>query len=134
MRYTGAILALTLVSYGALAQQTMPPDRVFTLHSRADGQCPPLDWHIGVDDEAHTLSGVLGWGQNMASLARVNGTFNPTTRNFEMKATEVGGQNRTAEITGQVRNDGWLVANVSGAVTCNNITIPWFHPNAGVNR
>ena len=135
MRYasTALTLAFGLISYGAVAQ-TMPPDRVYMLHSKATGQCPALDWHIGVDDVAHTLNGVITWGDRMQNLARADGTFDPVNHTFKMDAKEVGGQNRTAQITGQVRQDGWLVANISGSVTCSNVTIPWFRPNSGVNQ
>jgi len=94
-----------------------------------------MDWHIGVDDEAHTLNGIIAWGPNMATIARTAGSFNPTNRTFAMRAQEVGGQNHVAEITGQVREDGWLVAKVEGpGISCNDITIPWSRPNSGQNR
>ena len=53
-------------------------------------------------------------------------------RNFKMTATEVGGAGRTATITGQVRSDGWLVANIIGPnVDCKNITVPIYRPSSG---
>ena len=137
MRHAIAISALVGVAYAGqlAAQQTMPPDRVYMLHSKATGQCPALDWHIGVDDMSHTLGGVITWGEKMDMLARASGTFDPVNHTFQMKTQEVGGQNRTAEIVGQVRQDGWLVANITGPnINCQNITIPWFHPNAGTNQ
>jgi len=71
----------------------------------------------------------------MQAIARAAGTVNMTNRTFEMKAQEVGGQNRTAEITGQVRQDGWLVANINGPnIVCNNITIPWYRPQGGAHN
>ena len=127
-------LAGVTVCYGAAAQ-VMPPDRVYMFHSKATGQCPALDWHVGVDDENHTLSGMIAWGEHMQAMARATGTVNMTNRTFEMKAQEVGGQGRTAEITGQVRQDGWLVANITGPnMVCNNITIPWYRPQGGAHN
>ncbi|HET7882703.1 MAG TPA: hypothetical protein VFL55_17600 [Acetobacteraceae bacterium] len=135
MRFASTALALTfgLISYAAIAQ-TMPPDRVYMLHSRPTGQCPALDWHIGVDDQTHMLSGVITWGDHMQNLARAEGPFDPVNHTFKMEAKEVGGQNRTAQISGQVRQDGWLVANITGPVSCSNVTIPWFRPNTGTNQ
>ena len=52
-----------------------------------------------------------------------------TSRTFSMTATEVGGQGRTATITGQVRADGWMVASIKGPkIECNGITVPWYTP------
>jgi len=130
-------LALTIGAVAGMmtchvATAQVPAERIFTLHSRATGQCPALDWHIALEGQTN-LSGLIGW-DDMKGVARVIGKVNPTNRTFAMTAQEVDGQNRTAEITGQVRDDGWMVANITGAVTCSNIEIPWFHPGAGVNR
>ena len=46
-----------------------------------------------------------------------------------MTAKEVGGQGRTATVTGTVRQDGWLTANVKGPnINCQGINVPWFTP------
>jgi len=72
---------------------------------------------------------MIAWGDKMQSIARANGTFNLTNHTFEMKAQEVGGQNRTAEIAGRVRQDGWLVANITGPnISCHSVIIPWYRP------
>ena len=39
------MLAIVAISI-ALAQETEPGDRVYVLHSEAQGTCPALDWHI----------------------------------------------------------------------------------------
>ena len=117
-----SVVALA-VSVGAASAQ-MPG--VYVLHSKSEGGCPPLDWHVTVGP-SHELSGVIGWN-NMKSIARVSGQLNPNTRTFTMTATEVGGQNRTANIQGNLRLDGYMTANVTGAVTCPNVTIPYFVP------
>jgi len=122
-----AVLASIMVCGVATAQEEPPPNRVYMLHSSSAGPCPALDWHIGINDVSHTLSGIIAWGDNMQNLARANGTFNLGTRTFEMKAHEVGGQNRTAEITGHVRQDGYMIADITGPnISCHGITIPWY--------
>jgi hypothetical protein len=75
----------------------------------------------------NTLSGMLAW-DDMKAMAHVTGSVAPS-RSFTMTAKEVGGQGRTANITGQVRPDGWLVANIKGPkIECNGITVPWYAP------
>ena len=102
---------------------------VYVLHSKPEGGCPALDWHVTVGPN-HELSGVIGW-DNMKSIARVSGQLDPNTRTFTMTATEVGGQGRTANIKGNLRLDGYMTANVTGAVTCPEVTIPYFVPSIG---
>ena len=130
MRYTVvAGLLASVATYSIAAAEEPPPDRVFVLHSRASGHCPALNWNIGVDDQSHALSGIIAWGDKMQSVARASGKFEMADRSFTMKAKEVGGRGRTADITGQVRNDGWLVANITGpGIKCNSVTIPWYRP------
>ena len=102
---------------------------VYVLHSKPEGGCPALDWHVTVGPN-HELSGVIGW-DNMKSIARVSGQLDPNTRMFTMTATEVGGQGRTANIQGNLRLDGYMTAKVTGAVTCPEVTIPYFVPSIG---
>jgi hypothetical protein len=128
-----AICAVASVAlcYTAAAQQPPPPDRVFVLHSHPTGQCPALDWHIGIDDDTGILSGMIAWGDQMQSVAHVTGKVNGD-RTFTMRAQEVGGQNRTGEITGRVRDDGWMVADFTGPnISCSGITVPWFRQGGG---
>jgi len=68
-------------------------------------------------------------------MARATGTVNMANRTFSMNAVEVGGQGRTATVTGTVRQDGWLVANINGpGVACTGVNIPWsVAPPAGGN-
>jgi hypothetical protein len=92
-----------------------------------------LDWHVVVDvtSTGDNLSGVIGW-DDMKHIASVSGTLNPNTRYFEMKATEVGGDKRTAKIDGQLRLDGWMTANIDGAgISCKSVVIPYYVPPAG---
>jgi hypothetical protein len=130
MRFTVVLGALASIGIcGLVSAQELPPNRVYVLHSQATGPCPALDWHLGIDDVDHTISGFCAWGDKMQSLARANGTFNQGTRTLEIKAQEVGGQNRTAEVTGTVREDGWLVANITGPnISCQGVKIPWYRP------
>lgn len=118
---------------GVAAAQNLPEGRVYTFNSKAQGSCPALDWHVVVQSNGG-LSGMISWN-NMQQMARAQGTVNMSARTFDMKAVEVGGQGRTAEITGTVRQDGWLVANINGpGVACKGVNIPWsVTPPAGGN-
>ena len=87
------------------------------------------NWHVTVGPNS-TLSGMLAWN-DMKAMAAVTGSVTPA-RTFTMTAHEVGGQGRTANITGQVRDDGWLVASIKGPnIDCNGITVPWYVPGQG---
>jgi hypothetical protein len=119
-------LAIATTCGVAMAQGVPPPGRVYAFHSKAAGQCPALDWHVTVGDN-NTLSGMLAWN-DMKAMAAVTGSVTPA-RTFTMTAKEVGGQGRTANIPGQVRADGWLVASIKGPkIECNGITVPWYNP------
>ncbi len=125
------LIATAAVGIGAtcglgLAQE-VPEGRVYTFHSQAQGACPALDWHIVVGPGG-SLDGMIAWN-NMKQMAHATGRVNMSSRTFQMTAKEVGGQGRTAAVSGAVRGDGFLVANVKGPnVNCQNITVPWFQP------
>jgi hypothetical protein len=109
--------------------QSIPEGRVYSFHSGPQGGCPGLDWHIVA--QGTTLEGMVAWN-NMKSMAHASGTLNPTAKTFQMTAKEVGGAGRTATITGSVRPDGWLVANIKGPnVNCQNVAVQWFAPYVG---
>lgn len=68
----------------------------------------------------------------MKSMAKASGSLNAQARTFEMTAKEVGGQRRTVTVSGTVRADGWLIANVSGPnLNCQGIAVPWSTPPPG---
>jgi hypothetical protein len=70
---------------------------------------------------------MLAW-DDMKAMAHVTGSVTPA-RTFTMTAKEVGGQGRVANITGQVRTDGWMVASIKGPkIECNGIAVPWYTP------
>ncbi len=125
-------LAIATTCGVAMAQYAAPPGRVYAFTSSASGQCPALDWHVTVGPN-NTLNGVLAWNDAKA-MAHVTGAMT-ANRTFSMTAAEVGGQGRTATITGQVRGDGWLIASIKGPnIDCNGITVPWYAPSqAGGN-
>jgi hypothetical protein len=125
----GIASALVVVTAAGIAsaQQQPPPGRVYVFHSTAQGGCPALDWHVGVSGD--TLEGMIAW-DNMKAMAHATGKLNMSNRTFEMTAKEVGGQGRTATVSGQVQPNGYLVANVKGPkVDCQGITVPWFVPS-----
>jgi hypothetical protein len=122
----GALMLGSLHSAATAQQVMLPEGRVYVFHSKPTGACPALDWHVVVGAN-NALSGMIAW-DDMKAMASVSGSLTPA-RTFSMTAKEVGGQGRTATVSGQLRTDGWLIANVKGPkIECNNITVPWFTP------
>ena len=112
-----------------MAHAQVPPGTLYVFHSRPQGACPALDWHIVVG-EGGQLSGMISWN-GMQSMAHATGSIS-ANRSFTMTATEVGGAARTATITGQARTDGWLTADINGqGVACKGVTIPIYKPSSG---
>src|SRR3954447_16576470 len=74
MKFVAAAVR-ALSSSIALAQKTAPGDRVYVLHSQAQGTCPALDWHI-VATPGGVLSGMLAW-PDQKMVARVSGSIVP---------------------------------------------------------
>jgi hypothetical protein len=71
---------------------------------------------------------MIAWN-DMKQMAHATGRVNMQSKSFQMTATEVGGRGRTATVSGSVRQDGYLVANIKGPdVNCQNIVVPWFQP------
>lgn len=101
--------------------------RLYAFHSDARGGCPPIDWHV-VLQEGGVLVGMISWN-NMKSMAHASGRLDMRTGAFQMTATEVGGQGRTATINGTVTpSSGWLKADIQGPnANCQGIQVPWFY-------
>ena len=120
-----ATVAVSAAFNLALARQVVPKDRVFVYHSEGSGGCPALDWHIVVVAN-NALHGMIAWS-NMADIANVTGSVTPS-RTFTIHAVDVtGGQGQAATVTGRVRSDGWIVANINGPkIDCQGISGPWF--------
>jgi hypothetical protein len=111
----------------AAAMQQLPPGRIYTFHSSAQAGCPGLDWHVVLTPD-NMLDGMVAWN-NWQSMAHATGSINPQARTFQMTAEELGGRHRTADISGTVRSDGYLVANVTGPnVSCQGIMVGWSAP------
>ncbi len=115
---------------------------MYDFHSEQSGSCPSLDWHI-VATATGVLSGMIAWN-DMKMMANVAGTIDPLVkverfgtrlggdpenRTFQMIATEAGGSNRIASITGTIWQNGWLTANIQGSgVDCQNVRMQWLVP------
>lgn len=124
--FAGALASIVLC--GPVSAQQAPVGRIYVFHSTAQGSCPALDWHVVVGGN-NALTGMVAWN-DMKSIARVSGTVNMSAKTFAMTAKEVGGQGHTATISGVVRSDGWLVADIKGPnVNCQGIVVPWFVPS-----
>lgn len=124
-------LVIAAICGGAALAQNFPQGRIYAFHSQAQGACPPMDWHI-VTEGNDKLVGMISWN-GMQDMAKATGTYNAKTGTFEMTAKEVGGQGRTADITGTVDSStGWLTAKVQGSgVKCQGVKVPWFSPYKG---
>ena len=136
------LAALALSTTLAVAQKTVPGDRVYELHSEAQGSCPSLNWHM-VASPDNVLTGMVAW-DNRKVVAMVTRTImppvqverfgkppsgNPQSWTLQAIATVVGGQNRVANISGTIEPNGWLSANIQGpGVACQNIKVPLFVP------
>jgi hypothetical protein len=114
----------------AMAQQPpdLPAGRLYIFHSRPHDGCPSLDWHVVLGSD-NSLSGLIATN-DMSRVFRISGTLKPD-RTFHLTGKEVGGAERTGTVDGQVRHDGWMVAdisNVSGPSPCNNhtVTVQWW--------
>jgi hypothetical protein len=132
---------MALSSSIALAK-TAPGDRVYGLHSEAQGTCPALDWHIVASPDG-VLSGMLRL-PDRKMIATVSGSIvphvkaerfgpslsgDPKIQEFRMIASEIGHQGRIANITGIIQPDGWMIAAVEGpGVACKSIKVPLFVP------
>jgi hypothetical protein len=139
------LAALALSPTLAVAQKAGPGDRVYDLHSEAQGSCPSLNWHMVASPDG-VLTGTVAW-DNRKVVAMITGTImplvnveryakppsgNPRSRTFQGIASEVGGKNRTANISGTIEQNGWLSANLDGpGVVCRNIKVPLFVPAPG---
>ena len=129
--FTVSALALT-ASLGVASAQVFPEGRVYMFHSRAQGSCPALDWHVVIGPN-NTLNGMIAW-DDMKTIAHATGSLDPTARTFSMQVHELAGQGRSATVDGTIRQDGWMVANVKGQdVACTGISVQWFAPTTGGN-
>ena len=69
------LAALALSTTLAAAQKAGPGDRVYDLHSEAQGSCPSLNWHM-VASPGGVLTGMVAW-DNQKVVAMVSGTIMP---------------------------------------------------------
>ena len=141
MRLIAAAMVVVSSSI-ALAQKPAPGDRVYVLHSEAQGTCPSLDWRIVASPDG-VLSGRFAL-PDRKMIATVSGSivphvkierFGPTLggdpqiQEFRMIASEMGGHRRIADITGIIQPNGWMIAAVEGpGVVCKSIQVPLFIP------
>ena len=141
MRLIAAAMMAALSSSMALAKAA-PGDRVYVLHSEAQGTCPALDWHIVVSPNG-VLSGRFAL-PDRKMVATVSGAILPHVKaerfgpsldsnsqiqEFRMIASEIGKHQRIANVTGIIQPDGWMIAVVEGpGVECKSIRVPLFVP------
>jgi hypothetical protein len=97
-----ALGALALSTLLAVAREVSSGDKVYDVHSEAQGTCPSLNWHI-VASPSGVLTGMIAC-DNMKVVALVSGTMerpvqigrnpqpsNAQYREFSMIANEQGG-------------------------------------------
>ncbi len=98
---------------------------LYVLHTPASGTCPSLDWHILLQPNG-SLSGFAAWDQ-MKHMARLNGTIAKNGA-FKMNGQEVGGEDRTAVVTGTA-SGYYIKISINGSGTgCDNkiFSVPRF--------
>jgi hypothetical protein len=131
----GVLLAGT-TGHSALAQMA-PEGTVYSAHTPKLGGCPALDWHLAVGPN-HTLDGMVGV-QGMQEIWRVSGSSTPD-RHFHLTGQEMGGQQRTGTVDGEVLPNGTLeltMGNITGPSNpCNNksVYIRWFRNGNAYSR
>jgi hypothetical protein len=131
MRSRTLLLATVLAIGGTSSLALAQGEKLYVLHSPASGGCPALDWHVTVASDG-AMSGIVGW-KDMEHLARVSGTANRQDHTLKMTATEIGGQSRTAEITGAIEGNGYLNVNIHGSgVNCTGVVVPYWLPPKGI--
>jgi hypothetical protein len=136
---TGALLSC--VGWGVASAQApgntpAVPGRVYTLHTAAVGGCPSLDWHIVVGAN-NTLSGMIG-ADDMKTVFRVSGTYDPNLKTFRLDGQEVGGT-RTGAVNGAFQPETFNMAAslgglpVGSACQGKTVYVKWLEPDmAGV--
>ena len=100
-----------VTSAQVVSAQVAPEGRMFVYHGAASGGCPVLDWHV-VAGPNNSLVGMISWN-NMQSMAHATGVIG-WDRHLNMIATEAEGKGETVTITGLLRPDGWLFADIKG--------------------
>jgi len=122
----GKLMALGALIFGVSLSPVwaqMPEGSVYVLHSGARGGCPSLDWYVVVE-AGGTLAGMIAWN-DMKVMTKASGRVDRPHHTFNIIATEIGGQKRTATVEGKVEDDGRIVANIKGPnVTCTAVAIP----------
>lgn len=124
-----AACLLTLATAGSSAwAQGVPEGRVYSFHSKAQGGCPALDWHI-VAGAGGALSGMIAW-DDMKAMAKATGSVN--AGKVQLTATEIGGQGRKATANGTIGSDGYFTVDITAPnVTCKGINIPFYVGSPG---
>lgn len=92
---------------------------LYVLHTSPVGKCPGLDWHVTVAPSG-SLVGFVAWDQ-MKHMARLDGSIDKNGA-FDMKAQEVGGTHRKAEVKGAATGD-YITMSIEGSGTaCDSQT------------
>ena len=103
--------AVALSTTVALAQKTMPGDRVYDLHSERQGTCQPMNWHI-VATAGGVLSGTIAW-EDTKVVAGVAGTIRPLV-NVERYGKPLGGNSQDRAFQMIATEDrGHRIANIT---------------------
>ena len=126
------LLLATVLAVGATTGLALAQgEKLYVLHSPPSGGCPALDWHVMVASDG-AISGIVGW-KDMEHVARVSGTVDRQNQTLKMTATEIGGESRTAEITGGIEGNGYLNVNIRGPnVDCTGVVVPYWIPPKGM--
>lgn len=84
---------------------------LYAFHSRPDGKCPGLDWHLTLEPNGQ-LVGFVAWDQ-MKHMARLSGMLNKDG-DFDMAAVSDSGKKAT--VKGAASGD-YITASIVGSGT-----------------
>lgn len=111
-----AVVALaTATMWGpASAQQAGAPGRagLYVFHTRPQGGCPGLDWHLTIEKNG-SIVGFVAWDQ-MRHMARLEGTIN-RDGSFKMDGQDTA-SGKTATVTGAARGS-YIQSTIEGSGT-----------------
>ena len=125
-----AAAALALSIPLAFAQETVSGDRVYELHSEAQGSCPSLNWHMVASPDG-VLTGMVAW-DNQKVVTMVTGIIAPLTATVDYQVA----------VTAAGLAAGWRIDDITKDPTFNQfdsagavaeVQLQGVSPDAGFN-
>jgi len=96
---------------------------VYSTISPAAGACPELNWQVRVGPN-NSLMGIVAQ-DGMKDIWRVSGSFKDD-RSFQLHGQELGGAQRTGDVSGYVRESDGSLTFTLGNITGTSVWVRWF--------